>query len=151
MKDFSTSTDFSQPQKDLDLPTFAPAIIDEVAFMFMGDRPHTETDSEIRFGNQGSFSVNKRLGTFYDFEQDRGGGLLKMVCHLTEIENEKQAVDWLKEKGFINGTFTPAEHQIQPKAIPRRQPTRDWFKVGLNLWQEAEPIPFAQKHTVRRR
>ena len=116
----------------------------------MSDRPHAETDSEIRFGNRGSFSVNKRLGTFYDFEQAVGGGLLKMICHLCGFERKPQAVDWLKDKGFLDGTFTPAERQLRPKAIPRQQTTRDMFKVGLKLWSQAKPIPFYQHHPVRR-
>ena len=147
MKDSNTPDNFSQSQKD-DIPTLAPAIIDEVAFMLMSDRPHTETDIDLRFGNKGSFSVNKRLGTFYDFEQAVGGGLLKMICHLTHLEHEKQAVDWLREKGFIDGTFTPAERTHQPKE--GRQQTRDMFKAGLKLWNEAKPIPFYQHHPVRR-
>lgn len=147
MRNFNTSNNFGQSQK-VDIPTLAPAVIEAVAFMLMGDRPHTETDIDLRFGNKGSFLVNKRLGTFYDFEQNVGGGLLKMICHLTEIEHEKQAVDWLKEQGVIDGTFTPAERTHQPKKVLRR--TGDMFAVGLKLWREAEPISFYQQHPVRR-
>ena len=138
----------STPDFD-DIPTLAPTIIDEVAFMLMSDRPHTETDLEIRFGNRGSFSVNKRQGTFYDFEQAVGGGLLDMIMHLCDYEHKSQAVDWLQEKGFIDGTFTPAERTHRPKAQPRTKATGDMFKVGLKLWQEAKPISFYQHHPVR--
>ena len=147
MRKSNTSNNFGQPQKD-DIPTLAPTIIDEVAFILMSDRPYTETDIDLRFGNKGSFSVNKRLGTFYDFEQNVGGGLLKMICHLTELEHERQAVDWLTEKGFIDGTFTPAERTHRPKKVLRQ--TGDMFKVGLKLWQKAKPIGFYQHHAVRR-
>ena len=147
------NVNFGQPQKSKieldDIHTLAPTIIDEVAFMLMSDRPHTETDLEIRFGNRGSFSVNKRQGTFYDFEQAVGGGLLDMIMHLCDYEHKSQAVDWLQEKGFIDGTFTPAPRTLRPK-ISRQQATGDMFKVGLELWQEAKPIPFYQYHPVRR-
>ena len=41
MKNLNTSNNFGQPQK-VDSPTLAPAIVEEVAFMLMGDRPHTD-------------------------------------------------------------------------------------------------------------
>ena len=133
---------------DIDLHTIAPQIIDEVAFMLMSDRPHTESDREIRFGNHGSFSVNKRLGTFYDHKQQIGGGLIEMICHLCGFEKHGEAFNWLREKGFIDGTFTPAPRTHRPK-ISRRQATGDMFKVGLKLWQESKPISFSQQHPVR--
>ena len=83
----------------IDFAQIAIDYIDDVARELMPERPiFSKTDAEIRFGNHGSFSVNKSLGTFYDFEEAVGGGLLKMICHLTNLEHEKQAVDWLQEK-----------------------------------------------------
>ena len=149
MKYFSTTPRNNQPQNRIKIAEIAPTIIDEVAFALMTDRPRTETDSEIRFGNRGSFAVNKQQGTFYDFEQAVGGGLLKMIVHLAQLEHEKQAVDWLEEKGFIDGTFTPAQRTYRPR-VPPRQTTGDMFKVGLELWSQAKPIPFYQHHPVRR-
>ena len=135
----------------IDFAQIAIDYIDDVARELMPERLiFSKTDAEIRFGNHGSFSVNKSLGTFYDFEEAVGGGLLKMICHLTNLEHEKQAVDWLQEKGFINGTFTPAERTRRPKTQPRTKATGDMFKVGLKLWSQAKPIPFYQQHPVRR-
>ena len=135
----------------IDFAQIAIDYIDDVARELMPERPiFSKTDAEIRFGNHGSFSVNKSLGTFYDFEEAVGGGLLKMICHLTNLEHEKQAVDWLQEKGFINGTFTPAERTRRPKTQSRTKATGDMFKAGLKLWSQAKPIPFYQQHPVRR-
>ena len=136
------------PEK-IDLDELARAIINDVAYELMPDRVSHETDREIRFGNRGSFSVNKRLGTFYDYEQQIGGGLLDMICHLRNFEQKRQAVHWLQEKGFIDGTFTPSQRP-RPQVQPRPQATGDMFKVGLKLWQEASTIPFFQHHPVRR-
>lgn len=148
MKYFSIPTHLSQSQNKIKIDEIAPTIIDEVAHLLI-DRHHTETDTEIRFGNRGSFAVDKRNGTFYDFQEGVGGGMLKMICYLTGLEHEKQAFDWLQEKGFIDGTFTPSQRAHRPKAAPR-QTTGDMFKVGLDLWSQSEPIPFYQRHPVRR-
>lgn len=135
------------PEK-IDLDELARAIINDVAYELMPDRVSHETDREIRFGNRGSFSVNKRLGTFYDHEQQIGGGLLDMICHLRNFEQKRQAVHWLEKKGFIDGTFTPSQRP-RPQVQPRPQATGDMFKVGLKLWKESVSIPFYQNHPVR--
>ena len=141
------------PEK-IDFDTLAPAIIDDVAHELI-DRPYHESDREIRFGNRGSFSVNKRLGTFYDHEQQIGGGLLEMICHLCGFEKHGEAFNWLREKGYLDGTFTSSERSSIPhsrRQRNRRSNTGNWdgFEAGLKLWQEAETIPYYQHHPVRR-
>ena len=127
----------------------AENIIDDVAQELMRDRPiFYETETEIRFGNRGSFSVNKQTGTFYDYETSTGGGLLDMIIHLDHAEDKDQAKDWLRDKGFLDGSFSPTQHH-RPQAQNRTPSTRNMFKVGLKLWQEAEPVPFYQHHPVR--
>ena len=136
----------------VDFDTLAPQIIDEVAKALMPDRPiFHENDREIRFGNKGSFNVNKREGTFYDFESDTGGGILDMIAHVERLENRRQAFQWLRNHGFLEGLFTSTQHS-RPRPQPRTRQTIDtgFFKLGLELWKESEPIPFSQSHPVRR-
>lgn len=135
----------------VDFATLAPQIIDEVAKALMPDRPiFHENDREIRFGNKGSFLVDKRDGTFYDFEADTGGGMLDMIVHIERLENRRQAVQWLRNHGFLDGPFTSTQHK-QPRPQPRAHQSTDTglFKLGLELWKESEPIPFSQSHPVR--
>ena len=135
----------------VDFDTLASQIIDEVAKALMPDRPiFHENDREIRFGNKGSFSVNKREGTFYDFESDTGGGILDMIAHVERLENRRQAFQWLRNHGFLEGLFTSTQHS-RPRPQPRARQSSDTglFKHGLKLWQESEPIPFSQSHPVR--
>ena len=154
MGDFNTPTKLNQPSfsdfsNKIDFDTLVPAIIDDVAHELMsGQRIFHDTDSEVRFGNRGSFSVNKQLGTFYDHEQQIGGGLLEMICHLCGFEKHGEAFNWLREKGFIDGTFTPPQRP-RPQVQPRSQATGDMFKVGSKLWNESVSIPFYQNHPVR--
>ena len=131
---------------EIDFDSFAPQIINDVAHELMRDRTQFfhETEIEIRFGNRGSFSVNKHHGTFYDFEQDVGGGMLDMIVHLCGFERKSQAVDWLQEKGFLDGTFTPTDVK---RPVARRATLKakeiDYFKLGLKLWNESSPIPYS--------
>ena len=135
----------------VDFAILAPQIIDEVAKALMPDRPiFHENDREIRFGNKGSFLVDKRNGNFYDFEADTGGGMLDMIVHIEGLENRKQAVQWLRNHGFLDGPFTSTQHK-RPPPQPRARQSSDTgrFKEGLQLWKESEPIPFSQSHPVR--
>ena len=135
----------------IDFAALAPQIVDEVAKALMPDRPiFHENDREIRFGNKGSFLVDKREGTFYDFEDDTGGGMLDMIVHVERLENRRQAVQWLRNHGFLDGPFTSTQHK-HPRPQPRARQSTDTglFKLGLELWKESEPIPFSQSHPVR--
>ena len=128
----------------VDFATLAPQIIDEVAKTLMPNRPiFQENDREIRFGNKGSFLVDKRDGTFYDFEDDTGGGILDMIVHVERLENRRQAFQWLKNHGFLDGPFTLTQHK-RPRPQPRARQSSDtgFFKLGLQLWKESEPIHF---------
>ena len=123
----------TKPTKTMqvDFATLAPQIIDEVAKALMPDRPiFHENDREIRFGNKGSFLVDKRDGTFYDFEDDTGGGILDMIVHLERLENRGQAVQWLRNHGFLDGPFTSTQHK-RPRPQPRAHQSSDtgFFKT----------------------
>ena len=139
-------------RNEIDLQTIAPIIIDDVARELMSDRLiFHEIDSEIRFGNRGSFCVNNRKGTFSDFETDTHGGLLDMIVHLCNFERRSQAMDWLKEKGFLDGSFTRTNVK---RPVARRATSQakeiDYFKLGLKWWDESSPIPYSQSHPIRR-
>ena len=138
-------------KNSIDFETLSPQIIDEVAKELMPDRPiFHETDIEIRFGDRGSFCVNKRIGAFRDYQECVHGGLLDMICHLCGFDRKYQAVHWMQDKGFIDGTFTRTENH-RPQAQRRSQGTeRDMFVEGQKLWAEALAIPFYQQHPVRR-
>ena len=140
----------NQPQSaHLDFHTLAPQIIASVAYELMPDRFAVETDVDIRFGNRGSFCVNKQIGAFRDYETGVHGGLLDMICHLEGFEHKRQAVQWLQDKGFLDGTFTHSQRSRPTRKKPSK-PTEDMFEVGLKLWDEATPVPYHQFHPVRR-
>ena len=148
MNNFSTPAKQNQPQ-NYEISAIAPQIIADVALQLMSDRLiFSDSDAEIRFGNRGSFSVNKRLGVFRDYEAGVNGGIFDMICHLQGFEERHRAFDWLQDNGFLDGTFTPT-HRPRPQPHSRPQGTGNLFKVGQNLWDEATPVPNYQHHPVR--
>ena len=52
--------------------------MEEVAVHFWG-KPTSKTSKELRWGNHGSKSVNLSQGTWYDFENEEGGGVVDLV------------------------------------------------------------------------
>ena len=52
--------------------------MEEVAKHFWGE-PSSRTTTELRWGNHGSKAVNLSQGTWYDFENNEGGGVVDLV------------------------------------------------------------------------
>ena len=129
----------------------APKIIVNVAYELLHDRPiYSDSPREIRFGNKGSWVINKEAGTFFDYETGIGGGLKAMIAHLLGIDDSGVKA-WLKNQGFLDNTFTPTDYQ-RPKAksAPKTQSDVDMYDKGLAIWNEAESIPFDTNHPARR-
>ena len=79
-------------------------IAPRVALEVLGE-PKTKTDKEWRWGTKGSFVFNVQAGTFFDFENDEGGG----VAWLLETNNIDKAILTKFDQGFAsNGTMCPA-------------------------------------------
>ena len=128
----------------------APALIEDVASELLKDRPIVQkTENQISFGNKGSFRINIEAGTFFDFEQETGGGLLQMISHVLGVDND-ESKQWLRTQGFLEDTYKPKTYN-RPKQ-ERNNGTDDnkFFKVGRQLWNEAKPIPREASHSVRR-
>src|SRR5262245_50212465 len=60
---------------------------------------------DIRFGNHGSVSVNCVTGQWYDFENDRGGGIKELIRVYKEIDDRDAAIAYAEEcqHNFENG------------------------------------------------
>ena len=124
-----------------------------------------------RWGNKGSKSLKADTGRWYDFENDRGGGVMDLV----EIElstDRKGAIQWMREKGLI-----PESAKSSPRCNPGRskarsgRPTQHHGAGGerkrtptkrkpdnekstnqnfaRTLWAESEPIGASAEHPFR--
>ena len=58
-------------------------IAPEVAKELLGE-PKTTTSTEYRWGSKGSLVLNLNDATWYDFENDTGGGIVDLIKHLNQ-------------------------------------------------------------------
>ena len=123
------------------------AIAGNVAETLLGE-PSRYAGHELRFGSKGSLSVKLDTGTWYDFENGRGGGMLDLVM-LERNCDKAAAMDWLETRGFINGTRR-TELRIKRTSkrdrTPDTRPAKTQARTGLvrALWdasQPADPTP----------
>ena len=59
---------------------------------------------DVRFGNKGSVSVDYTTGRWYDFENQRGGGVKELIRVYKEIKNRDEAIAYAKQ--CLNGRET---------------------------------------------
>ena len=61
-------------------------IAPEVALQLLGE-PSSKRSHEWRYGTHGSLVVNVDAGTWWDFENDKGGGLIDLIKHMNQDVN----------------------------------------------------------------
>lgn len=97
------------------------SLIEAVAESFWG-KPSEKRGHEQRWGNNGSKKINTEKGTWHDFEQDIGGGTIKLVQHEMDMGDDKGlAIQWLEQEGFIEPREKPQdrrERQTAPDTRP---------------------------------
>lgn len=71
-----------------------------VARLLLGEpNKAMSSKTELRFGSNGSLSVDLKKGTWFDHEAQEGGGTLDLIYRYTGLANG-MALDWLREHGF---------------------------------------------------
>lgn len=97
-----------------------------VALELYGD-PNKQLSSktELRFGTQGSKSVDLDKGTFYDHQEGEGGGVLWAIGRETG-RSGAQAVDWMRQHGFdVEDDRPPLPPR--PTSSVRLDPAGNWL------------------------
>lgn len=83
-----------------------------VALELLGEpNARLSSKTELRFGTNGSVSVDLDAGTFYDHEAKAGGGVLDLIARETGRNANGAAVEWLKAAGFDVGDDTTKPDQ----------------------------------------
>ena len=136
-----------------------------VAKHFWGE-PKRETSREIRWGNKGSKCLTLDTGHWYDFEADRGGGVLELLEIELQIDR-KGAIQWMREMGYLQES-SPGRNRNRSKARSgmkhgagverKRAPAQpkpnneksDKQTFALKLWRESEKIGESEGHPFRR-
>lgn len=92
----------------------ARSILGEV----IGDpNKHLSTRTEIRWGKNGSVAVDITKGTWYDHEDQMGGGVLELLRAFKGF-GKGEAIEWLVENGFLESKENPVAKREDPVAVP---------------------------------
>ncbi|MDD2870342.1 AAA family ATPase [Neomegalonema sp.] len=80
----------------------------EVAEKLLGEpNRHHSKGEELRWGNHGSLKVDVKAATWYDFSEEKGGGLLDLLKRELQTD-EKGCFDWMRDQGFDAPAPEPA-------------------------------------------
>lgn len=71
-----------------------------VAKTLLGE-PSESKPTELRFGTNGSMSVDLEKGTWYDHEAKRGGGVPQLIMRQGEARTTAEARRWMERQGMI--------------------------------------------------
>jgi hypothetical protein len=82
---------------------FAP-LMQPVALHLLGEpnMARSKYPTDMRWGTNGSTSVNYETGQFYDHEAEIGGGAIDLVKHKVGCDRAG-AISWLRREGLLNG------------------------------------------------
>ena len=139
------------------IPPDWPTIAYHVAVELLGEpNARLSNEREGRWGSRGSFSLNRRTGHWFDFENDSKGDALALVMRETGCDRSA-AFEWLRSKGLIDATERRVPASSPPNPIGsgdtagKRQPVRrNTTDYGRHLWGRSETIPTATGHPARR-
>ncbi|MGB1527463.1 MAG: AAA family ATPase [Candidatus Puniceispirillaceae bacterium] len=137
------------------------AYIEPVAIAYWGE-PKERHGHELRWGNRGSKSVNLRNGTWFDFENNEGGGVIDLVKHhegatlsgLPELLERKFGIPKQAQASIQPGKYMSKVYdyidedgeviyqvvRYEPKTFRQRRPDGN----GGWLWnmQGVTPVPY---------
>lgn len=83
-----------------DFAAIMGAVANELLPEFMPFNKGMSTTKEQRWGKKGGFSVRLDDGTWYDHEDQEGGGVIALLARYKGFEKQ-EAVEWLVERGLI--------------------------------------------------
>lgn len=116
-------------EKRQDLDNKLSTNIDSLLYKLFPDGPSSKTAKSYRFGAKGSLTITHsgpKAGQFYDFENQEGGSLLKLIGRELQLDKQ-QSCDWAKEfLGIANEIKIPKTFQ-KPSAPLEKE--SDWVSV----------------------
>ncbi len=124
--------------------TFEPGIIKAVATLLMGEpNIRLSSESELRFGTNGSLSIHLDKNTFYDHEASEGGGILDLILHQGGGKTRAEAVAWLK----ANDIAPPEQEKVKPRVVSSYDYHDESGELLFQV-QRKEPKAFVQRRPV---
>ena len=131
------------------------ALMPDVARALLGEpNARLSTARELRYGRHGSLAVHvggEYAGTWRDHEADAGGGVLALVEREAGARDNREAMAWLREGGFLDGEpGRQARHGAQPPRKPPESrsepisapdPGEDArLRFARALWRKTKPL-----------
>lgn len=107
--------------------------IEPVARMLLGEpnKHLSKPGAELRWGEQGSMSVDLTKGTWFSHEDNEGGGTLALLGKLQGL-SEGEAVDWLRDNGFELPAKTPQAGSNQLAGPGKKETVATWDYVDAD-------------------
>lgn len=94
------------------MTTFDQNTIAKVAAELIGEPNQSlSRGSDVRYGNNGSLSIDTEKNTYFDHEANEGGGIIDLVCRQTDC-NKSEAAKWLIERGYMEDQPTQQSRQV---------------------------------------
>ncbi|NDL69340.1 toprim domain-containing protein [Vreelandella alkaliphila] len=119
------------------------ALMEPVARELLGEHNQDlSKGSELRFGTNGSLSVDLEAGRWYSHEEGVGGGVLDLLAHELGLATRAEQLRWLESNGFKE------KSDAKPALKPRIVKTYDYTDENGELLFQAvrmEPKSFRQR------
>ncbi|QIO64807.1 AAA family ATPase [Rhizobium leguminosarum] len=98
------------------------AIMEPVARRILGEsigdpNKHLSSRSELRWGKNGSIAVDLGKSTWYDHEDQMGGGVIELLRAFKGL-GKGEAIEWLVDNGYLESRENPVAKQHAPVDIP---------------------------------
>ena len=123
-------------------------LIGPVARHLLGEPNAAEGSStDLRYGTNGSLSINIEKDAWYDFEKCVGGGVLALVVHQEQAQDEDEAACWIEQRGLATGAVVTAVSKAVPAQfkIVATYPYKDRSSALLYEVCRLEPKSFRQR------
>ena len=97
--------------------------IEPVARELLGEpNPLHSSAKELRWGTNGSKSLDLEKQDFYDHEQEKGGGTIAIVEMYAGVKGRGAAHEWMVSKGFISEPSSKKTCRVQVPHVPCPKP-----------------------------
>jgi hypothetical protein len=121
------------------------ALLEPVARRLWGE-PNRKLSSarELRWGSNGSRSVNRAQGTWYDHEATEGGGTLDLIAREAG-HTGKDAIDWLEHEHLIGKTNGKTKNGSAGKIVATYDYTDEAGELLFQVVRKENPKTFLQR------
>ena len=86
---------------------FTPHIVSSIAHLLLGDHNRRlSRGNDLRWGNNGSMSVDLNKATWHDHSAAEGGGMIDLVGKIKGLSG-RDAVEWLESNGILIAADEP--------------------------------------------